>query len=125
MMKRIFTLLLCFAILAALCGCVQVTGEMKYSGIYVKTADGQHILIRSTEDGEEYFLLHERENCKSLDKLKTGDKIKITVACLAYEDVEFSERGVYDWSKVLFGHTDVSQETLDHIEELLAQYTAQ
>lgn len=121
MMKRVLALLVCFVLLSALFGCTPATGEMTYEGTYVKAANGQHILIHSTDDGEEYFLLRE-EDCKSLSKLKTGDKIKITVACLAYEDVEFSERGVLDWSKVLFGHTNVSQETLEHIEELVAQY---
>ncbi len=121
-MKRVLALLVCFALLSSFFGCRPATGEMIYSGIYVKAENGQHILICSTDDGEEYFLLQEAENCKSLDRLKTGDKIKITVACLAYEDVEFSERRVLDWSKVLFGHTDVSQSTLEHIEDLVAQY---
>ncbi len=120
-MKRVLALVVCFALLSALFGCTQATGLMSYEGIYVKAANGQHILIHSTEDGEEYFLLRE-EDCKSLSKLKTGDKIKITVACLAYEDAEFSERGVLDWSKALFGHANVSQATREHIENLVAQY---
>ena len=124
-MKRVLTLLVCFALLSSLFGCIQATGEMTYEGIYVKAANGQHILIHSTDDSEEFFLLQVAENCKSLDKLKTGDKIKITVACLAYEDVEFSERRVLDWSKALFGHTDVPQATLEQIEDLLAQYNSQ
>ena len=124
-MKRVLTLLVCFALLSSLFGCVQATGEMTYEGIYVKAANGQHILIHSTDDSEEFFLLQVAENCKSLDKLKTGDKITITVGCLEYEDVEFSERCVYDWSKALFGHTDVPQATLEQIEDLLAQYNSQ
>lgn len=124
-MKRILSLVVCFALLSSLIGCTRVTGGCVYEGIYVKAANGQHILIHSTNNGEEFFLLQLEENCKSLDKLKTGDKIKITVACLAYEDVKFSERRVLDWSKVLFGHTNVSQATLDHINNLVAQYESQ
>lgn len=66
--------------------------------------------------------MQKTETCKALDELKTGDKIKITVACLAYEDAEFSDRQVLSWSKVPFGHTDVSQATLERINTLVAQY---
>lgn len=125
-MKRILTLLVCFALLSSFTGCLkQPSGEMSYEGIYVKAANGQHILIHTSDNGTAFYLLEEVENCKSLDKLKTGDKIKITVACLPYEDAEFSERRVYDWSKALFGHTDVPQATLTQIEDLLAQYNRQ
>lgn len=121
-MKRFLALLVCFALLSSLFGCTQATGEMTYEGIYVKTENEQHILIHSTDDGEEFFLLRAAEDCESLDALETGDNIKITVACLAYESVEFSERNVRNWSKSLSGHTDVSQATLEHIHDLVAQY---
>lgn len=124
-MKRFFTLLVCFALLSPLLGCTPVTGEMTYEGIYVKAANEQHILIHSTDDGEEFFLLQLAENCSSLDELKIGDHIKITVACLAYENVEFSERCVLNWSKAIFGHTNVSQVTLDQINDMVAQYESE
>lgn len=124
-MKRILILLVCFLLLSSLFGCMQATGETTYEGIYVKASSGQHILIHIGNDGEEFFLLQVADNCKSLDELKAGDKIKITVPCLAYEDVDFSERHVLDWSKALFGHTNVSQATLEQIEDLLAQYNSQ
>lgn len=126
MMKRIVCILACFLLLCACTGCLKPqTGGFVYEGTYVKAANGQHILIHSSDDGTEFFLLQAAENCKSLDKLKTGDKIKITVGCLAYEEAEFSERHVYDWSKSLFGRTDVPQATLEQIETLLAQYNSQ
>ncbi len=121
-MKRFFTLLVCFALLSSLLGCTPATGEMTYEGIYVKAANEQHILIHSTDDGEEFFLLRLAENCRSLDGLETGDYIKITVVCLADENVKFSERRVLDWSKELSGHTNVSQVTLDQINDMAAQY---
>lgn len=121
MMKRFLTLLVCFVLLSSLFGCTPATGEMTYEGIYVKTANVQHILIHSTDDGEEFFLLQAAKNCKSLDSLDTGDKITITVASLAYETAELSERSVLDWSKSLSEHTDVPQTTLEHIHDLLSQ----
>ena len=125
-MKRILALVVCFILLSSFAGCLKPqTGGWIYEGIYVKAANGQHILIHSSDNGTEFYLLEEAENCKSLDKLKTGDKITIKVGCLAYEDAEFSERCVYDWSKALFGHTNVSQATLEQIEDLLAQYNSQ
>lgn len=119
-MKRFFTLLVCLTLLFTLFGCTPATGEMTYTGIYVKAANGEHILINSTDSGDEFFLLQAAGSCKSFDTLETGDKITITVASLAYETVELSERSVLDWSKSLSGHTDVTQTTLDHINDLLA-----
>lgn len=121
-MKRFFTVLVCFALLSSLLGCAPATGEMTCEGIYVKAANGQHILIDNTDDGEQFFLLRLAENCRSLDGLETGDHIKITVAALAYENVKFSERRVLDWSKASSVHTNVPQTTLDQINDMTAQY---
>lgn len=121
-MKHFFAFLVCFALLSSLLGCAPATGEMTYEGIYVKAANGQHILIDNTDDGEQFFLLNLAEDCRSMDELETGDNIKITVACLAYENVKFSERRVLDWSKASSGHTNVPQTALDQINEMTAQY---
>lgn len=118
-MKRIIGYMICLISFLGLCSCSQ-TGEMTYTGTYVKTIQGQSVLICSIDNGEEYFLLQQAEDCKAFDSLKTGDKITIYVPCLAYEDGIFTERTVYRWEKKLFGHTDVSQSVLDNIEGLLA-----
>lgn len=111
------------------CGLYWLCDRMKNtkSRLYVVPCPGyewnaEKKLIHSTDDGEEFFLLRAAEECESLDALETGNNIKITVACLAYESVEFSERNVLNWSKSLSGHTDVSQTTLEHIHDLVAQY---
>ena len=123
-MKRVAIILLCAVLLFPVVGCFRVTGYMDYTGIYVKTNQGDHILIHTVEGKDAYFILLENE-CKSLDKLKTGDKITIQVPCVPYEEVILSERKVYDWERKLFGRTKVPQTTLDTIEELLRSYESE
>lgn len=119
-MKRIIALLLGFVFLSSLLGCSPETGYMTYTGIYVETSEGQSVLIHSVDGREEYYLLHESENCNPFDNLKTGDKITILCPCLAYEDAILSEKTVYKWDRKVFGHIDVSLDTLNHIDDLLA-----
>ena len=123
-MKRMAAILFCTILLFSLVGCLQESGYMEYTGIYVKTTEGEHILISSV-DGEEVYLILREEGCKSLDKLKNGDKITIQVPCVLYEESILSERKVYDWERKLFGRTKVPQTTLDTIEELLRSYESE
>ncbi len=118
-MKRMVSFWLCFLLFSSLCGCIQKTGYMEYTGTYVKTSQGEHVLIYNADGKQVYFLLHSADGCRSMDQLKTGDKITIQVPCVPYEEAELSERTVYEWERKLFGHIEVTQITLDTIENLL------
>ena len=120
-MRHNLKFLICMASLLGLLGCSPSTGEMAYTGVYVKASQGQNVLICTTENGTGYFLLQRAEDCKDFETLRTGDEITIYVPCLAYEDEILSEMTVYKWEKKLFGHTDISQMVLDDIEELLSR----
>ena len=118
-MKRILTLMIYISFILLLSACSPSTGEMTYTGTYIKTSQGQSVLVHTNENGKEYFLLQKAKNCNDFDTLKTGDKITIYVPCLAYEDEIPSIRTVYKWKKKLFGHTNISQTVLNTIEEIL------
>ena len=120
-MKRILALMISMSFILLLSGCSPSTGEMTYTGTYVKTSQGQNVLIHTAENGKEHFLLQKAENCRDFDTLKTGSKITVYVPCLAYENEILTEMTVYKWKKKLFSHTDISQAVLDTIEELLQQ----
>ncbi len=115
-------LLVCFALLSSLSGCMPATGEMTYAGICSPPHPAAGSILRRHLCFRSECVVHSLFWHKYLDKLKTGDKITIKVICLAYEDVEFSERRLLNWSKDLFGHTNVSKASLQHIENLVAQY---
>lgn len=117
-MKRVWVCLLCLIVLLAFCGCVRETGYWSYTGIYVKTSQGEHVLIHNASGKQEYFVLNPAEGCRSLDQLQTGDQITIKVPCVSYDEAELSERTVYKWERKLLGRTDVPQATLDFIENL-------
>lgn len=112
--------MICLVCLLGLTGCSPSTGEMTYTGTYVKASQGQNVLICTTENGTGYFLLQKAKDCKDFDNLETGDEITIYVPCIAYEDEILSERTVYKYEKKFGGHTDVSQMVLDDIEALLS-----
>ncbi len=123
-MRRLLAFLLCLLLLCSLGGCSLPPGYRMDTGIFVRTQTGQQILVFSGEEGDRYFLMTEDADCKSMANLNTGDKVTITTAALAYEDFPLAACTVYKWRKHWFGHTEVSQETLDKIETLVADYKA-
>jgi len=77
------------------------------------------------QDGTQYILLlNPTEDCKATDSLQTGDKLTVTLPTVPYEEEGLTEIYLIKWRKHWFGHTEVSQETLDKIESLVADHKA-
>lgn len=125
-MKRLLAFLLCLMLLSGLAGCALPTGHMEETGIFVRTQEGLPVFIcEPRQDGTQYILLlNPTEDCKATDSLQTGDKLTVTLPTVAYEEEGLTEISLIKWRKHWFGHTEVSQETLDKVESLVADHKA-
>lgn len=127
-MKRLLAFLLCLMLLSGLAGCALMDGEMQETGIFVRTQEGLPVFIcEPRQDGTQYILLLDEwgDECKSTENLQTGDKLTVTLPTVPYEEEGLTEIYLIKWRKHWFGHTEVSQETLDNIESLVADHKAQ